>query len=98
MTWQLESEAGIPVGQQSGYAWRNTETGLLEVTDDEGNANVTQNSQNFAFGHYIEAQLAGYNQANGWAGPAYFDIQLLALDSATNVLLAQNHISVDVIL
>lgn len=101
MTWQLEPDTVPPNSltphpDDSGYQWENLETGQVEPWDDQGNSNVTQNSQNFGFG-WIQQHIDGYGPANGFAGPAYFDIQLQALDDSGN-LIAQNHISVDVIL
>ena len=54
-------------------------------------------ASNDSFGEY-QAFLASVNgPANNFGGPAFFDIELQAVDLANN-LIAQNHISVDVIL
>ena len=81
---------------QSGYQWRDEGTGLVFHFDDEGTANVTQNSQNYAFAQFQSFLTSAYGPGNGFAGPAYFDIQLQAFEGTQ--LIAQNHIGVDVIL
>jgi hypothetical protein len=91
VTLELEPELTPQAAGQSGFQWRDQDSNLVPIADDEGTANVTQNSQNYAF-----YGIPGYNVGNGFAGPAYFDIQLQAYDGAQ--LIAQNHISVDVIL
>lgn len=94
-TLVLEEEATPQAPGQSGFQWRDEDSGLVFIADDEGTANVTQNSQNYAF---YQPLLTGlYGPGNSFAGPAYFDIQLQAYDS-NDVLLAQNHISVHAIL
>ena len=75
---------------QSGFQWRDDVSSFVPIADDEGTGNVTQNSQNYAF-----YGLPSYNAGTGFAGPAQFDIQLQAFDGAQ--LIAQNHISVDVL-
>ena len=92
MTLELEPEVTPQAAGQSGFQWRDEATTLVPISDDEGNANVTQNSQNYAF-----YGVPGYDIGNGFAGPAVFDIQLQAFDAGNN-LIAQNHIAVDVIL
>jgi hypothetical protein len=95
-TLTLEAEALAPVAPQSGYQWRDADTGLVFISDDHGNANVTQNSENYGFG-FFQAFMGGvYGPGDSFAGQAHFDIILQALDGAN--LIAQNHIVVDVIL
>jgi VCBS repeat-containing protein len=81
----------------SGHQWRDSGTNLVFIADDSGNANVTQNSENYAFSFFQSFLTSAYGPGSGFAGPAQFDIMLEAYDSS-NVLIAQNHISVDVIL
>ena len=96
-TLTLEAEGTPQAAGQSGYQWRDADTGLVFILDDEGNANVTQNSENYSFGFFQSFLTDPYGPGNGFAGPASFDIQLQAFDNSNN-LIAQNHISVDVIL
>src|SRR5262245_9092097 len=96
-TLTLEAETTAQPAGQSGYQWRDEGTGLVVIADDEGTANVTQNSENYAFTFFQSFLTSPYGHGNGFAGPAEFDIILQAFD-ANNSLLAQNHISVDVIL
>ena len=99
MTWQLEPDTtppnpAVPHPDNSGYQWRNLDTDHVEPWDDQGVGNtVTQNSQNLGFG-WIQQHIDGYGPGTGFEGPAFFDIQLLALDGTD--LIAKNHISVDV--
>jgi RTX calcium-binding nonapeptide repeat (4 copies) len=95
-TLTLEAETTPQGAGQSGYQWRDAGTGLVFISDDEGNANVTQNSENYAFS-FFQAFLGGAYAPPTFTGPAEFDIILQALDGSNN-LIAQNHISVDVIL
>lgn len=96
-TLVLEEETTAQAAGQSGFQWRDEGTGLVFIADDEGTANVTQNSENYAFS-FFQAFMGGvYGPGDSFAGPAYFDIQLQAYDS-NDVLLAQNHISVQAIL
>jgi hypothetical protein len=95
-TLTLEAEAGPQAAGQSGYQWRDQGTGLVFIADDEGTANVTQNSENYTFAFFQNFLTSAYGPGNNFAGPAHFDIVLQALDNA-NVLIAQNHIMVDVI-
>jgi hypothetical protein len=81
---------------QSGYQWRDAGSGLVFIADDEGTANVTQNSENYAFSFFQSFLTSPYGPGNSFAGPANFDIILQALSG--NTLVAQNHISVDVVL
>ena len=92
VTLELEPELTPQAAGQSGFQWRDEATTLVPIADDEGNANVTQNSQNYAF-----YSVPGYDIGSLFAGPAVFDIQLQAFDTGGN-LIAQNHIAVDVIL
>ncbi|MBX9824727.1 MAG: cadherin-like domain-containing protein [Xanthobacteraceae bacterium] len=90
-TLVLEPEGTPQPANQSGFQWRDADTHLVAIADDAGNANVTQNSQNYAF-----YGLPGYNAGTGFAGPGEFDIVLQAYDSS-DTLIAQNHIQVDVL-
>lgn len=81
----------------SGYQWRDQDTSLVFIADDAGNANVTQNSENYGFGFFQTFLTSAYGPGNGFAGPAEFDIILQAYD-LSNTLIAQNHIVVDVLL
>jgi hypothetical protein len=67
---------------------------MVFISDDEGNGNVTQNSENYAFS-FFQAFLGGAYAPPTFAGPAHFDIELQAYDGAQ--LIAQNHIIVDVV-
>jgi hypothetical protein len=96
-TLVLEAETTLQAPGQSGYQWRDEGTGLVFIADDEGTANVTQNSENYSFAFFQSFLTGAYGPGNSFAGPAYFDIQLQAFDPSNN-LIAQNHISVDVIL
>jgi hypothetical protein len=91
VTMELEPELTPQAAGQSGFQWRDDVTSTVLIADDEGNANVTQNSQNYAF-----YSVPGYNIGTGFTGPAEFDIQLQAFDSSNN-LIAQNHIALDII-
>lgn len=91
-TLQLEAEATPQAAGQSGYAWRDIATNTLPIADDEGTANVTQNSQNYAF--YAPLLAGLYDAGTAFAGPAQFDIVLQALDGTQ--LVARNHIVVNV--
>jgi hypothetical protein len=95
-TLTLEAETTAQATGQSGFQWRDEGTGLVFIADDEGTANVTQNSENYAFA-FFQSFLGGAYAPTGFAGPAHFDIQLQAFDT-TNSLIAANHIVVDVIL
>jgi hypothetical protein len=95
-TLTLEAETTPQAAGQSGFQWRDDGTGLVFISDDEGTANVTQNSENYAFAFFQNFLGGAYGPA-GFVGPAHFDIQLQAFD-ATNGLIAANHIVVDVIL
>jgi hypothetical protein len=81
----------------SGHQWRDQGTGIVFIADDSGNANVSQNSENYAFSFFQSFLTSAYGPGNGFAGPANFDIVLQAFDPS-NTLIAQNHIAVDVIL
>jgi hypothetical protein len=96
-TLVLEAETTPPVAGQSGYQWRDVGTGLVFISDDEGNANVTQNSENYGFAFFQSFLTSAYGPGSGFVGPAVFDIMLEAYDPSNN-LVARNHIAVDVIL
>ena len=87
----LEPEALPPAAGQSGFQWRDQASNTVVIADDEGNVNVTQNSQNYAFYGLLPTP---YVAGNGFAGPAQFDIVLQAFDGPQ--LIARNHIVVDV--
>jgi hypothetical protein len=95
-TLTLEAEGTPQAAGQSGFQWRDEGTGLVFIADDEGNANVTQNSENYAFSFFQSFLTDTYGPGNSFAGPGSFDIQLQAFDSGNN-LIAQNHIAVDLI-
>ncbi|MBM3528952.1 MAG: cadherin repeat domain-containing protein [Alphaproteobacteria bacterium] len=100
LTFQLEPEVlpGVGGSTQSNFVWRSMDNPLVVVpVDDEGNANVTQNSRNYGFGEYQANLTSAYGPGNSFAGPAHFDMILQAYDLSNN-LIAQNHIGVDVIL
>ena len=65
------------------------------IADDAGNANVTQNSQNFGFAFFQSFLGSSYGTANNFDGPAEFDI-ILEASRGANVL-ATNHIVIDVV-
>ncbi len=90
-TLTLEPEAGPQASGQSGFQWRDQGTNVTYMADDEGNVNVTQNSQNYAFYAPFTAPYAFPT----FAGPAKFDIILQALDGSQ--VIARNHIAVNVI-
>lgn len=91
-TLQLEAEVTPQAAGQSGFAWRDLLTNTFPISDDEGTANVTQNSQNYAF--YAPLLGGVYNAGTAFAGPAQFDVVIQALDGAQ--LIARNHIVVNV--
>jgi len=86
-------DAGGP-GQLSGFQWRDQGSGLVFIADDSGNSNVTQNSENYAFGFFQTFLTSPYGLGNSFAGPAQFDIILQAFDGTQ--LVASNHIRVNV--
>lgn len=94
-TLVLEAETTPQAAGQSGYQWRDEGSGLVFIADDEGNANVTQNSENYAFSFFQTFMTGSYGTGNAFGGPATFDIILQAYDGSD--LVAQNHIVVDVI-
>jgi hypothetical protein len=94
-TLVLEAETTPQAAGQSGYQWRDEGTGLVFIADDEGNGNVTQNSENYAFNFFQTFMTGTYGPANSFGGPATFDLILQAYDGSD--LIAQNHIVVDVI-
>ncbi len=86
----------------SGHQWRDLGTGLVFINDDAGNANVTQNSENYAFAFFQAFLTSPYGATNAviptsinFDGPAQFDIVLEAHRSGQ--LLADNHIVIDVV-
>lgn len=91
MTLQL-----APGPSASGFQWFAQPSNALVINDDEGvNPTVTQNSQNYKFYETLPLLAAStYNEANGFTGPAQFDIVLQAFDGAQ--LIASNHIAVNV--
>ncbi len=93
-TLTLEAESTAQAAGQSGFQWRDQGTGLVFIADDEGNANVTQNSENYAFGFFQSFLTSAYGTGNAFAGPAQFDIILQALDGSQ--IIARNHIIVNV--
>jgi hypothetical protein len=100
LTFQLEPEAPPGAGSgtpQSNFVWRSVDNPAVVVPfDDEGNANVTQNSRNYTFAEYQAFLSSVYGPGNAFAGPAHFDIILQAFSGTTKI--AENHIAVDVIL
>jgi hypothetical protein len=78
----------------SGFQWRDQGTDLIFIADDEGNINVTQNSENYAFGFFQNFLTSAYGTGNSFAGPAHFDIILQAFDGVQ--MIVRNHIVVDV--
>jgi hypothetical protein len=86
-------DAGGP-GQLSGFQWRDLGSGVVFIPDDEGNINVTQNSENYAFSFFQAFLTSAYGPGNSFAGPATFDIILQAFDGPQ--LIARNHIAVNV--
>jgi choice-of-anchor C domain-containing protein len=79
----------------SAHQWRDQDTGLVFIADDGGNANVTQNSENYAFSFFQSFLTSPYGAANNFDGPAQFDLVLEAHRSGQ--LLASNHVVVDVV-
>ncbi|HEX5702256.1 MAG TPA: hypothetical protein VFX97_03455 [Pyrinomonadaceae bacterium] len=92
-TLTLEQELTPQAAGQSGYQWRDQVLNYVPIADDEGNGNVTQNSQNYAFAHF-QAFLGGAYAPPTFAGPGQFDIILRALDGTQ--IVASNHIVVNV--
>ncbi|HKO62355.1 MAG TPA: hypothetical protein VJV03_14420 [Pyrinomonadaceae bacterium] len=93
-TLQLEQEITPQAAGQSGFQWRDTTLNYVPISDDEGNSNVTQNSQNYGFAHF-QAFLGGAYAPPAFAGPGQFDIILRALDGTQ--IVASNHIVVNVL-
>jgi hypothetical protein len=93
-TLTLEPEVTPQAAGQSGFQWRDQETGLVFIFDDEGNINVTQNSENYAFLQFQPFLTSPYGPGNSFAGPAKFDIILRALSGSQ--ILVSNHIAVNV--
>jgi hypothetical protein len=93
-TFTLEP-GGLGGPANSGFQWRDLDSGLVVMADDEGNVNVTQNSQNYAFyGLVPPLDTSTYTVGGGFAGPATFDVVLQAFSGAQ--LVARNHIVVNV--
>jgi hypothetical protein len=90
-TLQL-APGGVVPPQPSGFHWTDGSTTI--IPDDQGNANVTQNSQNYAFYAASLTPPNSYTALNGFPGPATFDLVLQAFDGAQ--LIASNHIVVNV--
>jgi hypothetical protein len=93
-TLTLEPEGTPQAAGQSGFQWRDQPFPVAYISDDEGNANVTQNSQNYAFNFYQSFLTSPYGPTNSFSGPAQFDIILRALDGTQ--IVASNHIVVNV--
>ncbi len=89
----LTLEPGTPGPGLSGYQWRDQAFLFPFIVDDEGNANVTQNSENYAFG-FFQAFLGGAYAPPTFAEPGQFDIILQALDGTQ--IIDRNHIRVNV--
>lgn len=87
--WSLAAPmAGVPGGVGAGL-----------IADDGGTAQVTQNSQNYAFYSTImdfDGNPATDDAAIYTFTPGVFDIYLQAFDPTTNLLIAQNHVEVTV--
>ncbi|MGQ0676105.1 MAG: calcium-binding protein [Rhodospirillales bacterium] len=96
--WELVSPiAGLPAPGTPGLLIPDGGAGL--IADDAGNAQVTQNSQNYAF--YATIIDFDGNPATNDAGiyaftPGVFDIFLQAFEPAGGDLIAQNHVEVTV--
>jgi len=93
----LTLEPGVAAPGKSGFQWRDVPLNLVFINDDEGNVNVTQNSENYAFSFFQGfPPLLGslYTQANAFTGPAQFDLILQAFSGPQ--LIARNHIVVNV--
>ena len=93
-TLSLEAEVTPQAAGQSGFQWRDQGTNLVFIPDDKGNANVTQNSENYVFGFFQAFLASPYGPGNSFAGPARFDIILQAFDGPQIVV--RNHIAVNV--
>lgn len=93
-TLTLEAEGTPQAAGQSGFQWRDQGTTVVFIADDEGNANVTQNSENYAFGFFQLFLTSPYGLGTAFAGPAQFDIILQALEGGQ--VIVRNHIVVDV--
>jgi hypothetical protein len=93
-TLQLEAEGTPQLAGQSGFAWRDLALNAIVMPDDEGTANVTQNSQNYAFPQYQAFLTAPYGPGSTFSGPAQFDLVLQAF--AGTQLVARNHVAVNV--
>ncbi|HEU02067.1 hypothetical protein VSX64_12155 [Aurantimonas sp. C2-6-R+9] len=93
-------DPGVAVPNDTGFIWVDQD-GIPRIGDDGGNANVAQNSENYAFGFiedFIDADpnTPGQQPYAPGFGPAEFDIRLEAYDGGHN-LIAANQIAVEVI-
>ncbi len=68
-----------PSGQQSGYGWKSQYG--VEIPDDEGTSQVTQNSQNLAFYEHVidgDPDTSGKQSYAGTDfGPGEFDVMMI---------------------
>jgi len=93
----LEAEGSAQAVGQSGFQWVDQDFGVF-INDDEGNANVTQNSENYGFGFirdFIDDDPGTPGIQTYNFGPGTFDIVLEAYDGLK--LIAANHMVVDVV-
>lgn len=76
---QLKKLTNSPTGQRNGYGWVTKST--VEIGDDEGTSQVSQNSQNLAFyEEYIDADPRTRGQQSYMAtdfGPGQFDVMMI---------------------
>ncbi len=91
---------GGAITNDTGFVWFDQDS-TPTIGDDGGNANVAQNSENYAFGFiedFIDADpdTPGQQPYAPDFGPAEFDIRLEAYDGGHN-LIAANQIAVEVI-
>jgi len=94
----LEPEGLPQPAGQSGFQWADQNLNVSFIADDEGNANVTQNSENYGFGfiHDLIDDNPGTPAIDDYNfGPGTFDIVLEAYDGFK--LIAANHMVVDVV-
>jgi hypothetical protein len=94
----LQPEGTPQAAGQSGFQWIDQDTNTPFIFDDEGNANVTQNSENYGFGFiysFIDGNPATPAHDPYDFGPGTFDIALEAYDGFK--LIAANHMVVDVV-
>lgn len=93
-------EPAVPPGNATGFIWEDQD-GTPTIGDDGGNANVAQNSENYAFGFiedFIDADpdTPGQQDYAPGFGEAQFDIRLEAYSPGGD-LVASNQIVVDVV-